>query len=240
MYKALIVDDEKMIRMGMKKVIPWEDLGIGEVYTAASAAEALEVLDKNRPQIMITDIQMNGMTGLELIEKAKNIIPELRVIVLTGYDNFEYMHSAIRLRVFDYCLKPLSEVAAEEILRNLSLCFSEENRDMAEDSSNRFNEVISFINSNYGEKISLQEISEKFYFNMNYLSYALKKRFGMTLTDYLRKLRMENARELIRGGKSIAETAVMVGMPDYAHFHKAYKKYWGVTPKEDAKCHEEN
>ena len=47
MYKALIVDDEKMIRMGMKKVIPWEDLGIGEVYTAASAAEALEVLDKN-------------------------------------------------------------------------------------------------------------------------------------------------------------------------------------------------
>ena len=60
MYKALIVDDEKMIRMGMKKVIPWEDLGIGEVYTAASAAEALEVLDKNRPQIMITDIQMNG------------------------------------------------------------------------------------------------------------------------------------------------------------------------------------
>ena len=90
MYKALIVDDEKMIRMGMKKVIPWEQLGIGEVYTAASATEALDVLENYKPQIMITDIQMNGMTGLELIEKAKNIIPELRVIVLTGYDNFEY------------------------------------------------------------------------------------------------------------------------------------------------------
>ena len=117
MYKALIVDDEKMIRMGMKKVIPWDELGIGEVYTAASAAEALEVLEKNRPQIMITDIQMNGMTGLELIEKARDIIPELRVIVLTGYDNFEYARQSLRLQVQDFFLKPIEEENLSRVLR---------------------------------------------------------------------------------------------------------------------------
>ena len=117
MYKALIVDDEKMIRMGMKKVIPWEQLGIGEVYTAASATEALDVLENYKPQIMITDIQMNGMTGLELIEKARDIIPELRVIVLTGYDNFEYARQSLRLQVQDFFLKPIEEENLSRVLK---------------------------------------------------------------------------------------------------------------------------
>lgn len=117
MYKALIVDDEKMIRMGMKKVIPWEQLGIGEVYTAASATEALDVLENYKPQIMITDIQMNGMTGLELIEKARDIIPELRVIVLTGYDSFEYARQSLRLQVQDFFLKPIEEENLSRVLK---------------------------------------------------------------------------------------------------------------------------
>lgn len=117
MYKALIVDDEKMIRMGMKKAISWENLGIGQVYTAASAAEAMEILEENRPQIMITDIQMNGMTGLELIEKSRNIVPELRVIVLTGYDNFEYARQSLRLQVQDFFLKPIEEEKLSKVLR---------------------------------------------------------------------------------------------------------------------------
>lgn len=117
MYKALIVDDEKMIRMGMKKVIPWEQLGIGEVYTAASATEALDILEKYNPQIMITDIQMNGMTGLELIEKARDMIPELRVIVLTGYDNFEYARQSLRLQVQDFFLKPIEEENLSRVLK---------------------------------------------------------------------------------------------------------------------------
>ena len=117
MYKVLIVDDEKMIRMGMKKVIPWEKLGIGEVYTAASAVEALEILEKEKPQIMITDIQMNGMTGLELIEKSRYIVPKLRVIVLTGYDNFEYARQSLRLQVQDFFLKPIEEENLSRVLK---------------------------------------------------------------------------------------------------------------------------
>lgn len=105
MYKVLIVDDEKMIRMGMKKVLPWQELKIEEVYTAASGKEALGILEEYHPQIMISDIQMTGMTGLELIEKAKEKVPDLRVIVLTGYDNFEYARQSIRLEVQDFFLK---------------------------------------------------------------------------------------------------------------------------------------
>ncbi len=109
MYKVLIVDDEKMIRMGIKKVIQWEKLGVGQVFTAASAREALQILEEQGPQIMITDIQMSEMSGLELIEEARKRQPELRVLVLTGYDSFEYARQSLRLKVQDFFLKPVDE-----------------------------------------------------------------------------------------------------------------------------------
>ena len=109
MYKILIVDDEKMIRLGMKKVLPWESLGISEVYDAASGREALGIIREKKPEIMISDIQMTEMTGLELIEAARKIVPELRVIVLTGYDNFEYARQSLRLQVQDFFLNPIEE-----------------------------------------------------------------------------------------------------------------------------------
>lgn len=109
MYKVLIVDDEKMIRMGMKHAIDWDGLGVEEVFTAESASQALEILKEEAPQIMVTDIQMTGMTGLELIRVAREIVPELKVIVLTGFDNFEYARQSLRLQVQDFFLKPIDE-----------------------------------------------------------------------------------------------------------------------------------
>ena len=109
MYKILIVDDEKMIRMGIKKVIDWKALGICEVFTASSAREALEIIEEYEPEIMITDIQMSEMTGLQLIEAARKRQPKLRVLVLTGYDSFEYARQSLRLQVQDLFLKPVDE-----------------------------------------------------------------------------------------------------------------------------------
>ena len=82
MYRVLIVDDEKMIRMGMKNAIDWKKLGVDGVFTAASGNEALKILKEEGPEIMVTDIQMTEMTGLELIKAARESVPELRVIVL--------------------------------------------------------------------------------------------------------------------------------------------------------------
>lgn len=123
MYKVLIVDDEKMIRMGIKKVIRWEELGVSQVFTAASAKEALKAIEESEPEIMITDIQMSEMTGLELIEAARERKPGIRVLVLTGYDNFEYARQSLRLKVQDFFLKPVDEAdlsrAIEEQVRYL-------------------------------------------------------------------------------------------------------------------------
>ena len=109
MYRVLIVDDEKMIRMGMKNAIDWKKLEVDDVFTAASGNEALKILKEEGPEIMVTDIQMTEMTGLELIKAARESVPELRVIVLTGFDNFEYARESLRLQVQDFFLKPIDE-----------------------------------------------------------------------------------------------------------------------------------
>lgn len=113
MYRLLVVDDEKMIRMGIKNGIPWDEIGIEEVFTAASAREALEVINEHHPQIMLTDISMTEMTGLDLIEKIRVEDEEMRIIVLTGYDRFDYARQCLHMRVQNFLLKPIDE---EELL----------------------------------------------------------------------------------------------------------------------------
>lgn len=117
MYQALIVDDEKMIRMGMRKAIPWSTLGIGNVFVAKSGEEALDIIMEHKPEIMITDIKMDEMSGLDLIDSAKKYVPQIRVLVLTGYDKFEYARQCIKLKVHDFFLKPIDEKVLIEALK---------------------------------------------------------------------------------------------------------------------------
>lgn len=118
MIRALIVDDERMIRNGMQRALPWQTLGVGEVYAARSGSEALDMIREHRPELLITDIRMDGMTGLELIDQAHLLVPDLRVIVLTGYDDFEYARQCIKLKVHDFFLKPIDEHALMNAVRN--------------------------------------------------------------------------------------------------------------------------
>ena len=120
MYKAIVVDDEKMIREGIRDTIRWEQVGIGEVYTASSGRKALEIIAEKQPEIMITDINMRRMTGIELIEQVREILPEMKVLVLTGYDDFEYARTCLRLKVQEFLLKPVDEKTLEKEIRKLT------------------------------------------------------------------------------------------------------------------------
>ena len=103
--KIMIVDDEVIIRSGMAKVINWSELGLELLEPAASAEEVLERLEREQPDILMTDIRMTGKTGLELAEEAQRQLPDLEIVIFTGYDDFVYMQNAIRQNVSDYLLK---------------------------------------------------------------------------------------------------------------------------------------
>jgi two-component system, response regulator YesN len=130
MYHILIVDDEQMIRNGIAKVISWKKIGIESVFTAASGYEALEILTNQSIDLMITDINMTEMNGLELIEKAKELNPKLYIIVLTGYDSFEYAQKCCKLHVNDFLLKPVDEKELQSIVQRYIETISETQKQM--------------------------------------------------------------------------------------------------------------
>ncbi|WP_053374282.1 helix-turn-helix domain-containing protein [Paenibacillus sp. FJAT-27812] len=103
--KLLIVDDEVIIRTGLSTVIKWAELGYELLEPAASAEEALLRIEQEQPEIILTDIQMTGRSGLELAGEARRLLPDCEVIILTGYDQFSYAQQAIREGAGDYLLK---------------------------------------------------------------------------------------------------------------------------------------
>lgn len=106
MYKVLIVDDETIIRRGLKNIIDWKSLGCVVCGEAANGEEGQDLIKSLRPEIIITDINMPGVDGLRMIRETKELIPKCKVIILTGYRDFEFTQQAIRLGAFDYILKP--------------------------------------------------------------------------------------------------------------------------------------
>jgi two-component system, response regulator YesN len=113
MYKIVIVDDEPFIREGLES-FPWRELGCMVIATAEDGDEGLELINRQLPDIIITDVRMPGMDGLEFSSLVKNKYPDIEIIVLTGYDDFSYAQSAVKIGVKDFLLKPtnFSELSA--------------------------------------------------------------------------------------------------------------------------------
>ncbi len=105
MITMVIADDELFIRQGLMS-IPWDELGIRVTGVASNGVEALSMVKAEHPQILLTDIKMPGMDGLKLIEAVKNEVPDIKAILLSGYQDFSYAHSAIKLGAMGYVLKP--------------------------------------------------------------------------------------------------------------------------------------
>lgn len=108
MFKLLLVDDEQIIREGLSNMIDYERLNIELTASCGNALAALDSMTDDMPDILLTDIRMPGMDGLELIERAISMHPYMQMIVLSGYDTFQYAQHAIRYGVMDYLLKPCS------------------------------------------------------------------------------------------------------------------------------------
>lgn len=114
MYKVAIVDDDRIIRKGLANTIAWEDNGFMLVGEAADGEQGLKIIEEFCPQVVVSDIRMPFMDGLEMARVAKEKYPEMKIILLTGYDDFSYAKEAIELRAFDYLLKPVDK----EVLLN--------------------------------------------------------------------------------------------------------------------------
>ena len=119
LYRIMIVDDEEEIRLGIIKKIDWESNGFIVVGDAENGQDALEKAEKLQPDVIMTDIKMPFMDGLELGKKLVELMPSTKIIVFSGCDDFEYAHKAIKINVVEYVLKPINSAELIEVLVRL-------------------------------------------------------------------------------------------------------------------------
>jgi two-component system, response regulator YesN len=148
LIKLIVVDDERATREGLVDFVPWKDLGVDIVEAAEDGAKALELALEIQPDIVLSDVRMPKMDGIELAALLKEKLPECKVIFLSGYSDKEYLKSAINLKAVSYVEKPVNiEEISEVVKHTASLCISEKAQKKAECAlKNKLEESISLLN----------------------------------------------------------------------------------------------
>lgn len=240
MYRVMIIDDEIAVRKRLQATIGWESLGLEVVCEAASGIEAINVIDDVNPDIVFVDVCMPFMNGIEFTRVATERYPNLMVIVLTGFDDFEYARQCVSLPVVEYMLKPIVRKDVEKVLQKVVGKLKERNPqteagEIGEDGINscEVEHIAKYLRENYKDSaINLTSVAQQFGFNASYLSRKFKKEMGMSFVEYLMKYRMERAVELKKSNYKMFETANEVGIPDPNYFGRCFKKYTGVSYSE--------
>lgn len=128
MRKLIIADDEKWVRTTIKTIIPFEELNLTLCREASNGVEALELCRLHKPDILLTDIMMPGLNGLELISEVKTLLPSLRIAIISGYSDFEYAKTAMKYGITDYILKPVDEKELTQVLKRIMGELDEQDR----------------------------------------------------------------------------------------------------------------
>ena len=242
MLKVLVVEDEELIRRGIVLAVDWASLGCVVVGEAANGEEALEAVERLSPSLIITDLKMPRMDGIEMLRRLRERGNMAYVIILTAYDSFEYAQSALRLGAVDFLLKPFHDGDLEQAVLNLQRRMSAEAGTQAEvlpglkkgDKSKYVLEAMDYIGEHYADPgISVGSIAAHLGISEGHLSHTFKKETDYTLLNDLTRYRIHKSMELLRDCRTkVYEVAEQVGYRDVTHFSATFKKVAGVSPSE--------
>ena len=254
MYNILIVDDEpderNVIRFLLEKFnIPCK------IYDAPNGRDALEILGEIPINILITDVKMPYISGIELSKRARLFYPDIYIIFFSGHDNFDFIKSALSVQAVDYLLKPINPEEFEKLMiivvqrindglehnktiNQIEVEASESVLQAPELSDNHcvsgklaVLKVKKYIDENYHEDLSLQRLSELVYLSPRYLSSLFTKEIGSGINKYIRTVRMEKARELlINTNKKVNSVCREVGYSKISYFCQCFQEEYGATP----------
>ena len=238
MYRVVLIDDEKRIIEGLRKVVRWQGFGCQVVGDAGDAVSGAAVIRETKPHILFTDIRMPGDDGLTMLAGLHSEFPDMQVVVLTGYRDFNYAQEAIRLGVTRFLLKPSKLDEIHDALRAATERLSaqtpaEENRENRYAQSHIVNHAIAYMEAHYAEKLTLQEVADSCYVSQWHLSKLLNKQTDGTFYDTLNEIRIREAKRLLSDPKlRVGDIGALVGYQDSAHFARVFKKLTGMSANE--------
>lgn len=254
--KILIADDEPHIRRGLER-LDWQSVGLKVCAVAKNGKEALDMARKEKPDIILSDIKMPGLDGLEMTEEFLKANPGCAVIFLSGYREFSYVKRALSMGAFEYLLKPTEpeeileccgrvvreikdrsqkDIAMAEMkyrIKELEVNEVKVERPEIEGSRGTVQEILGFLDENYGHELSLQMLAERFHFNAIYINRIIKKETGYTFLEILNNKRMHRAAQVLKNPDiKIGRVADLCGIPDQRYFSQIFKKYYGQSPRQ--------
>ncbi|MBD5133680.1 MAG: response regulator [Clostridiales bacterium] len=246
MLKVLVVEDEELIRKGIVLAVDWAALDCVIVGEASNGEEALDAVERYAPSLIITDLKMPKMDGLEMLRRLRERGCTAYVIILTAYDSFEYAQSALRLGAVDFLLKPFHDGDLEQAVSNLRRRVQSPAPAQSAAAPPLFQELkkgdkskyvlgaMDYIGAHYNDPgISVGAIAQHLGLSEGHLSHLFKKETDYTLLNYLTRYRIHKAMELLRDCRAkVYEVAEQVGYKDITYFSATFKKLVGVSPSE--------
>lgn len=251
MLKILIAEDEDIIRKGLVFTIDWLSMDCVVVAEAVNGEEGLQKIIEFQPDIVLTDIKMPKMDGIEMVREGLKYV-NFQTVIMTSYAEFEYAKKAIELKAFDYLVKPIDENKIIEVIQLLhdQLDSSKEAMFALESMKNSsskldLNYYIDFDNTEnsyvaktieimkekYAEKIGIESISDQLGVSPSYLSRKFKEITEHSFLDLLNAYRVQQAIRLLNSGNyKVYEISDLTGFSDYKHFCTVFKRYTSMSP----------
>ena len=234
MIRLLIADDEALERETLADIVARRFEHEVTIETAENGRKAADTAVLWGADLILMDIEMPGMNGLDAARAVLEQRPECKVIFVTAYSLFQYAHEAMHLGACDYLLKPVNPDEVEAPVEPEPEADPES--DAAEAGENDRNALVmahvrKYMEDNYMFDLSLDSVSEILHISPAYLSAQFKKYQKMNFLDCLTELRINAAKELLTDPfRSAAEVASMVGYEDSSYFARTFKKRTGMTP----------
>lgn len=227
MRKVLLVDDNEVERQGIRFFLEKQNDRL-TIQECSDGFEALTLVKKEQFNLLITDIKMPMMDGIELSKAVRKFDQEIRIVVISGYEEFEYARKLLQVGVTNYILKP---VDGQELLATIKPLLGE--RELPNELPNLAEGVIKIFNEEYSEDLRLDQIAELLFVSPSYLSSVFKKQTGKSFVTYLTEIRMKRAEELLlETNMKVSSVAKRVGIPNVSYFNRIFKKLKGQTPVE--------
>ena len=246
-YRIVLCEDEPLLLERLRRMVEGLDSGFTVVGMAENGREALEALNETGADLLITDIRMPVMDGIELIKKMQEEQPRLECMLISGYGDFEYARTALRLGVCEYLLKPVSEeelkMALQRIRERLGERRGQIKTSLTPPPDASADDVIeqlgAFIREHAFEEIHFAELIAGTNYHPNYVSRLFGKRFGAPPQRYQIVQRMNEAKRLLMllPEEPVRRIAQRVGYPDQNYFARIFRQTTGVSPQRFRRDH---
>lgn len=235
--KLLVADDEDTIRNGIAKYIQLHTDRFDKIYLAANGQEAVDIIFRDKPDILFLDVQMPVMTGIEVMREANRagILPY--TMILSAYEEFRYCQQALRLGAKEYLLKPvrssdilqMANHAADQLFGKAE----ERETEITEERNRLVEQAKEYVEEHYYENLMLADVAQKVGISSGYLSTLFQRQMAKGFVDYLNEVRIEHACTYLRQNYlKVYEIAYRVGFKDEKYFSKVFKKVTGQSPSE--------